>query len=922
MNPSSEQIKQLLFEADHPLGVKELLRLAGLHPGQQTELKRTLRELVRSGQILKEGKRFRVEDPRRAVSSVPRHRVSPGEASRPSGPGLLEGVLHVHRDGYGFVHPLSGEGENVFLPPAEAARALDNDRVLVEVMGRPGRLEGRLARVVERRRQLVVGTYEERGGRHAAVLPLDASLQGPIRVPRTQMARDGDMVKVRLGVGSQILDSEEGLFGEVAGSLGRPGEPSSEVLSIAYGQGFNDEFPPDVMDEADRVGTAVSEEEARGESRRDLRSLPLITIDGEDARDFDDAVYAEPQGGGWRLVVAIADVTHYVREGMALDAEALRRATSVYLPDRVLPMLPERLSNGICSLRPDEDRLCMVADMVFDARAHLRSYELYPGVMRSVARCTYNEVQAVLEGQDVPHRNALRPHFERLQAVSRALRTMRQGRGAIDFDLPEHKVVMGEEGQPARMEKRERKESHRLIEECMLAANEAVAKFFQDEGLPSVYRFHGEPDEQKLASFAVLAQAYGFKLRLDDGVSSKELNAFITQLEGHPEQRALNQLLLRSMMQAVYSSTQVGHYGLAAEHYLHFTSPIRRYPDLLVHRLLKAHWARAGKPRSQVMLDREEERLEAMAEQSSERERAAMMVEREVVSFYATLLMKDRVGEAFDATISSVTDFGFFVELDTEHVEGLVKTDALGFGGRLDKLLHALVYPDGRRIRVGQKCRVRLVSVSPERRQMDFEPLELDSQPVTRQEHPRRPWEREEAPRFVEAPRRGRFVREGQREEAAPSRFEKRRSAPQEPPRPQVPEGRGRRFRVPPAVPAREVPEAEAPPRWQALAVPSDAESSAPGLPAKSPHPGFDRIRALAAQSHRQGQSPRMAPVRTLEDAPGEPRGKTPARKATPGGKKVHRAEAPAGKRKDTRGEGKTQPPKARGKFKPGRRQR
>jgi ribonuclease R len=919
VNPSSEQIKQLLADADHPLGVKELLRLAGLHPGQQTELKRTLREMVRGGLILKEGKRFRVDVPRRSGAES-------RQAGGPRGtdvPGMLEGVLHVHRDGYGFVHPLSGEGDNVFLPPAEAARALDNDRVLVEMMGRPGRFEGRLVRVVERRRQLVVGTYEDRGGRHAAVLPLDTSLPGPIRVPRTQMARDGDLVKVRLGVGSRILDAEEGLYGEVAGSLGRRGDPSAEVLSIAYGQGFNDEFPPEVMDEADQVGPTVSEEEARGESRKDLRSLPLITIDGEDARDFDDAVYAEPQGNGWRLVVAIADVTHYVREGMAVDAEALRRATSVYLPDRVLPMLPERLSNGICSLRPEEDRLCMVADMVFDARAHLRSYELYPGVMRSVARCTYNEVQAVLDGEDVPHRNALRPLFEQLQAVSRALRKMRQGRGAIDFDLPEHKVVMGEEGQPERMEKRERKESHRLIEECMLAANEAVAKFFQDEELPSVYRYHGEPDEQKLASFATLAQAYGFKLRMDDGLSSKELNAFISQLEGHPEQRALNQLLLRSMMQAVYSATQVGHYGLAAEHYLHFTSPIRRYPDLLVHRLLKAHWARRGKQRSAAAVEREEERLEAMAEQSSERERAAMLVEREVISFYATLLMKDRVGEEFDATVSSVTDFGFFVELDTEHVEGLVKTDALGFGGRLDKLLHALVYPDGRRIRVGQKCRVRLASVSPERRQIDFEPLELDRQPVTRTERPRRPWEREDAPSGAEPPRYRRFVREGQREDAAPSRFEKRRAPSREAPKPPAPEEpRRRRFVVRPAVPSETAPEAEAPPRWQPPAQEPDTGGPGQDAPAKSPHPGFDRIRALAAQSHRVVQSPRTASAYAREEPASEPWAKRPAHKAAPGGKKPPRGEAPEGKRKGAPGGGKPSAPKARGKFKPGRRSR
>ncbi|MDY7228185.1 ribonuclease R [Hyalangium rubrum] len=961
MNPSPEQLKQILSDADHPLGVKELLRLAGLHPGQQTALKRALRDLVRGGEILKEGKRFRLEE-RRPAPAEPKGRKGRKEPlpTRPER-NQVEGILSVHRDGFGFVRPLSGEGDDVFLPPAEAARALDQDRVVVEVAGRPGRLEGRLVTVVQRRRELVVGEYQEQGGRHAQVVPSDTSLQGPIRVPRTQMARDGDMVKVRLGVGARMLDPGQGLFGEVAGSLGRPGDPSVEVLSIAYGKGFNDEFPPEVMDEADAVGAAVSEEEARGEARKDLRTLPLITIDGEDARDFDDAVYAEPHGNGWRLVVAIADVTHYVREGSPLNAEALRRATSVYLPDRVLPMLPERLSNGICSLRPEEDRLCMVADMVFDARAQLRSYELYPGVMRSVARCTYNEVQDVLDGKDVPHRNALRPLFERLLAVSRALRKMRKERGAIDFDLPEHKVVVGEDGMPERMEKRERKESHRLIEECMLAANEAVAKFFQDEGLPSVYRFHGEPDEQKLAAFAALAQAYGFKLRFDDGVTSKELDAFISQLEGHPEQRALNQLLLRSMMQAVYSASRVGHYGLAAEHYLHFTSPIRRYPDLLVHRLLKAHWLRKGKKRSQAALDREESQLEDMAEQSSERERAAMQVEREVVSFYATLLMQDRVGEEFDATVSSITDFGFFAELEVEHVEGLIKTESIGFGGRLDKLLHALVFPDGRRIRVGQRCRVRLVSVNPERRQMDFEALEIDGKPVTRRERPQRrgpreewqpsarfdeaprfgvvrPQARQEAPRFEE-PRRGRFVRAGQREEAAPSKAERKRwkaERPTEryeesrraPPREQAPAsegGRGRRrFLVRPAEESPSPREAEDTRKpWRPEPPPPEGDPLAAFMadaPPPTPPPGFDRLRALAARSLRQGGE-RPAPAFSHERPSEEAGEKRPSRRPAPERKKALKA-APAGKRKGAPGKGGGPKPRGKGKFKPGRRGR
>ena|GEM_PF-32382 len=987
MSISSDLLQQILSEADHPLGIKELLRLAGLHPGQQTELKRSLRELVRQGHVVKEGKRFLRPGPRRddglpvpppvapdvpevavRADHRPRHERAgpqapptrerltghggrgqeggfkgrapdargardfgrtdgargrerrdfnkPGTSRREEGRerfghrgprraafgevlDTVEGILHVHRDGFGFVHPVGGEGENIFLPPAEAQRALDNDRVVVEVAGRPGRYEGRLVRVVDRRRELAVGVYTTQG-RHALVLPTDTSLPGPIRVPQTQMAQEGDLVKVRLGVGANLLEPGRGLFGEVAGSLGKPGTPSSEVIGIAYSQGFSDEFPPEVMDEADRYAVTVSEQEASGEERKDLRSMQLVTIDGEDARDFDDAVYVEDVAGGWRLVVAIADVTHYVRERSALDAEALRRATSVYLPDRVLPMLPERLSNGICSLRPDEDRLCMVADMTFDAQGQRRSSTLYPAVMRSAARCTYNEVQDVLDGKDVPHRNAFKPHFEKMMSLARALMKMRKERGAIDFDIPEHKVVLGKDGLPERMDKRERKDSHRLIEECMLAANEAVARFFQDEGLPTVYRFHGEPDPEKLAAFGALAQAYGFKLTIDDGVSSKELDAFISQLTGHPEQRALNQLLLRSMMQAVYTPSKVGHYGLAAEHYLHFTSPIRRYPDLLVHRLLKAHWARQGRKPSLAMLDREEEKLEDMAMQCSDRERAAMQVEREVVSFYATLMMKDRVGEEFAATVAAITDFGFFVELDAEHVEGLVKAETLGPGSKLDKLTHSLVYPNGRRVRVGQKLRVRLLSANPTARKIDFDALQFAGEaPLTRHEGAaparRRPepreqqlpygkpkpgkpgqWERDTtqgAPARSWAAReepsrpRGRFVREGRREEAAvPSRGEpafkkpwkddaaKTQSGPRSAGDAQGPKRRmfvrpeqttGSDVSSAPVQEAQEVreeavPEVPATPTWSG----PDASESA----GSSPHPGFDRLRALAAQ--------------------------------------------------------------------------
>jgi len=629
-------------------------------------------------------------------------------------------VLHVHRDGFGFVSPLRGEGEDIYLPRREAQRALDNDLVLVEVdLGR-GKGEGKLLKVLERRRHNALGIYFDRG-KSSYVLPRDPNLPGPIRVPPTQLAREGDLVKVRL---ADTKGRGGALSGEVAGSLGKPGDSSAEVLSFAFAEGFSDEFPPEVMDEARRAPEEVSGASIAEGGRRDLRNLALVTIDGEDARDFDDAVYAEAQGEGWRLVVAIADVSHYVEQGSALDQEAYRRATSVYLPNRVLPMLPERLSNGICSLVPEQDRLCLVAEMSFDRGGRLKSAELYPAVMRSAARCTYDEVQAVLDGADVPHRNALRDRFVPLQQLARALGRMREKRGAIDFDLPERKVVLDESGRPIRIDRRERKESHRIIEECMLAANEAVAAYFRRRALPTIFRYHGEPDEEKLAAFAALAQAHGFHLGKRGKISSRELNAFLEKLEDHPEQRALNQLLLRSMMQAVYSAESVGHYGLAAEQYLHFTSPIRRYPDLIVHRLLRSSWGRRKPGAADRSKETGTEELEEIATHCSERERAAMEVERRVSGYYSVLLMKDRLGEDFTGTVSALTDFGFFVELDEPWVEGLVKGESLG-RFRFDKSAHLLSFATGLKVRVGQRATVRLVSANLMRRQLDFQLLQL-----------------------------------------------------------------------------------------------------------------------------------------------------------------------------------------------------
>ncbi len=709
-------LEQLRRAAGKPLSLRELMQRAKLHPGERTEANRALRELARDGAVLRDGKRFSVPAPREAerpagALAPPRRRGPPVARGRA---GTLLGTIKKHRDGFGFVARLDRKGEDVFVPPDEAARALDGDLVRIEVVpARGGRKAGRILEVVERRRRLLVGTYHARG-KQSFVVPADAELDAYVPVPETRAARDGDVVKVALDPGAGKL------AGSVVEAVGRPGDPRVEVLKVAYAKGFADVFPEPVVREAQAIPDRVRDEDRRG--RRDLTHLPLVTIDGEDARDFDDAVFVERiQGakgkGLYRLVVAIADVAHYVRPGTALDDEASRRATSVYFPNQVLPMLPERLSNGICSLNPAVDRLCMVADLVVDGKGETRSAEVYEGVMRSAARCTYTEVARVLDGEKVPDRERFRAGFELMAELQAKLTAMRRRRGAIDFDLPEAKIVLDQDGAVTTIEKRPRNRAHRVVEEFMLAANEAVARWFGARELPTIYRVHGLPDEEKLEAFLELARAHGFDVP-EAPTDPRALNELLERFKGHAQQRALNQLLLRAMMQAVYSPENIGHYGLAAEHYLHFTSPIRRYPDLTVHRLLKEEWARRQGGATKRTA---EPHLEEMAALSSERERAAMEAEREIASFYAALFMRDKVGERHDGVVAAVVEFGLFVELERWFVEGLVRAEDLGDGFELDTVQHALVNrASGRAFRVGDRVRVEVVSASPVRRRIEL----------------------------------------------------------------------------------------------------------------------------------------------------------------------------------------------------------
>jgi ribonuclease R len=741
MTVDQTKLIEIVKEADHPLGIKEVLDRAGMHPGQLTEVKRALRDLVRSGEIIKEGKRFctpevgeevrarkgraptgeRIELPPKPVlvyaePVTPAKKRGKGKASSPGQRGFV-GLLRKHRDGFAFVERYDGEGDDVFVAAAEAAQVFDGDLVRVEeIPGSGGRTQGKILEVVERRRQYALGTYVDRS-RQVFVLPTDPALGAMIAVDAKEGIRDGDVVKVRLTQPGAAGHAPP--RGEVVAKAGNPGDPRLEVLRAAFAQGFSDDFPESVLHDAELKAKPV--DDAAWAGRRDSRALALVTIDGEDARDFDDAVYVERAPAGYRLVVAIADVSHYVEEGAPLDDEALRRGTSVYFPNAVLPMLPEALSNGICSLKPDEDRLCMVADMILDESGKPLEAELYPSVMKSRARCTYTEVAALLGGKDVPHRNFLKEHMELSWELAKKLNRQRQERGSIDFDIPEAKVVLDEQGKLKGVEKRERNDAHRLVEEFMLAANEAVARYFSQRGLPTIYRVHGSPDEEKLASFTELARTHGINIP-EGGFTPHALNALLAQVQGQPYQRAFNSLLLRAMMQATYESENIGHYGLAAEDYLHFTSPIRRYPDLVVHRLLKQHWKKGGHSKAS---DTETARLQAIARRCSERERAAMKAERDVDAFFGCLLLKDKIGQRFSGVISSVTDFGLFVELDGLFVEGLIKAEELGSDTEFEATTQTLtVGSSGKHFTVGDRIEVEVRSVNLERRQTDLALIE------------------------------------------------------------------------------------------------------------------------------------------------------------------------------------------------------
>jgi ribonuclease R len=656
----------------------------------------------------------------------------------PSSTQNTRGKLSTHRDGYGFVTPEKG-GDDIFIPQRHMKSAMHGDTVEVRVeRSRQGgdKMEGRISAITERASSRIVGRYEETR-RGAIVIPEETRLNLVVAIPPKGRGRAEDGHQVVAEIVSYPVGGRpaEGRIVEV---LGWPDDPEVEVQSAIRRFDLPHVFGRDTLAEADAVAETVSKDDLNG--RVDLRSMQTVTIDGETARDFDDAVSLKREGAHYRLWVSIADVSNYVKPGSALDRDAYLRGTSVYFPDRCIPMLPERLSNGICSLNPQVDRLTMTAEMLFNPGGTLLESTFYPSIIKSSARLTYTMVKQIIVDADPEvsdkHR-PLTPMLLDMKELALILQAMRKKRGSIDFDLPEPEIIIGLTGQTEGIIRAERNLAHQLIEEFMLAANEAVAAFVTDKGIPFLYRIHENPDPAKLVNFQEFVYGFGYEFPLvAERVNPSELQRLLAQAEGKPEERMINYALLRCMKQARYAAENLGHFGLASRCYCHFTSPIRRYPDLVVHRILKAVLALgfdSAQPTKRPLSGTEGKRAERdlagataklgeTGEHTSKRERAAMEAERDVVELKKVQYMQRHLGEEFDGYIAGVTAFGFFVELEELFVEGLVHISTLDddLYSYLEKQ-HSLI---GRRLkrvfRIGDRVRVKVAAVSPATRRIEF----------------------------------------------------------------------------------------------------------------------------------------------------------------------------------------------------------
>ncbi|MDD3483406.1 ribonuclease R [Azovibrio restrictus] len=692
--PSREYISQTLEEQGQPLSFEQLSDLLDISAAEGEMFRRRLGAMEREGQLLRNRKNAY---------------ILPEKAS------LTAGRVQGHPDGFGFLIPDDGSPD-IFLEQRQMEKVLHGDRALVRVIGKDkkGRPEGSIVEVTDRANSRVVGrVFVEHGV--VFVVPENRRITQDILIPPEKKPKfkpvAGQVVMVDIIEQPSKYSQPMGRISEV---LGNYADPGMEIEIALRKHDLPFEFSKDCLAENAKVPDQVKKADHKG--REDLRALPLVTIDGETARDFDDAVFCEKQGRGWRLVVAIADVSHYVKPGMALDGEAYERGNSVYFPRRVIPMLPEKLSNGICSLNPDVERLAMVCDASISATGEIKQYRFYPAVFRSHARLTYNQVWDWLSGAAEPEteiHKALQPQLQSLYKLFQILAKARVKRGAIDFETIETQMLFNEEGKIENIVPVVRNDAHRIIEECMLAANVCASDFLATHEQACLYRIHEGPNEEKLKNLRSFLSEFGLALTGGDDPKAKDYAQLLEKVKERPDAQLLQTVMLRSLKQAMYSPENLGHFGLAYEHYTHFTSPIRRYPDLLVHRAIKAVLAgERYKPGD----------WEQIGLHCSQTERRADEATRDVQNWLKCYYMKERIGEVFDGTISAVTAFGIFVALDQVHVEGLVHVSDLGADYfQFDPIKHQMLGErTGQRFRLGDRVRVKLIKADLESNRIDF----------------------------------------------------------------------------------------------------------------------------------------------------------------------------------------------------------
>ncbi|WP_339275532.1 ribonuclease R [Paenibacillus sp. FSL W8-0426] len=644
---------------------------------------------------------------------------------------LVRGRLQAHAKGFAFLIPEDKDHPDVYIHANDMKSAMNGDIVLVKVTSQGpagGRLEGEIIRIVTRAITQVVGVFQSQEV-YGFVIPDDKRINRDIFIPRTNFGGAVDGQKVV----AKIVSYPEGRAaaeGEIIEVLGHKDDPGIDILSVIRKHQLPEAFPDEVMEEAENAPETITDEEILQQGRRDLRGLNIVTIDGEDAKDLDDAVNVERlPNGNYRLGVHIADVGYYVRENSKLDQEAYNRGCSVYLVDRVIPMLPHRLSNGICSLNPQVDRLTLSCEMEFNDQMKVVKHDIFTSVIKTKERMTYKNVRKILEGEDpelLERYKDLVDDFHLMKELALKLRGMRMKRGAVDFDFEESKIIVNEEGKPVDIVKRERSIAEQIIEEFMLAANETVAEHFHWLKVPFIYRVHEDPDQEKLQNFLAFAANFGHHVKgRGNSIHPRALQSLLEDIQGTKEQTVISTMMLRSMKQAKYDAEMSGHFGLAAEYYSHFTSPIRRYPDLVIHRVIREVIENGG-----MLPENRQEHLAArmpdIAQQSSERERVAVEAERDTEKMKKAEYMLDKVGEEFDGIISSVTSFGMFIELENT-VEGLIRLSALtdDYYHFDDQHMALIGERTSKVFRIGDEAKIRVARVNMDEYTIDFEMVDM-----------------------------------------------------------------------------------------------------------------------------------------------------------------------------------------------------